>query len=100
MTTDSVFARMRVRDWIGVAVVTVPPLPVVLFVALAVGVDGTSVSSAIGWYMWFLPGSLAVGLVLLAIVYLAGYVWDLRAGPGGVHRYTSEPTQAQDEVSQ
>lgn len=100
MSTDSVFARMRVRDWIGVAVVTVPSLPVVLFVALAVGVDGTSVSSAIGWYMWFLPGSLAVGLVLLAIVYLAGYVWDLRAGPGGVHHYTSEPTQAQDEASQ
>lgn len=101
MTTHSVFARMRIRDWLGVAAFVVPSLPIVLLVAAAVLADGTSLWSAIGWYMWLsLLGTVPLGIVLLVVVHLMAWVWDLSARPAGAHRCASEPLDAQDEVSQ
>lgn len=79
MTTHRVFARMRIRDWLGVVALAVPSLPIVLLVATAVLADGTSLWSAIGWYVWVLPGTVSLGVLLLGLVYLLGWVWDLRA---------------------
>lgn len=99
MTTHTVFSRMRIRDWLGLTALVMPSLSIVLFVAAAL-TDGTSLWSAIGWYAWLLLGTVPMGMVLLVVVHLMGWVWDRRTRPTRTHRYASGPFEAQDEVSQ
>lgn len=92
--------RRRRRHWVAAVVGLLPSLPLLAWlaaVALSAAVDPTggvsqsqsrgAVGQVLGWTVVILPITVALGLPLVAVVYLLAHFWTSWTGRAGVRRW-------------